>query len=157
MKKLTIYTDGSANNRVPIENRAAGYAALFFKRKSKKRKLFTGSEGGLNSYQAELCGCILALSEAVVRGYGDRLITIFCDCEPVVNAYSKNWIENWRRDNYSGRDELVKELDEIILEYDLKVNFKWIRGHSGIIGNEICDKEARKAREDFIKRNPTFK
>lgn len=158
MKRLIIYTDGSANNMVPLEERAAGYAALFYHSEDESTwDVFTGAQGGINTYQAELGGAILALCKVLEYGFEKRPITIICDNSSVVDAYRLNWIEKWRFHNFSGRDKYAKLLDEIITENNLNVNFKWVRGHSGIPANERCDTEAKSARERLKKRNPKFK
>lgn len=157
MSKFIIYTDGSANNKVPIEKRAAGYAALFFHKKRHKWEVFTGADGGLNSYEAEIAACILGLYMVIERNLTNKEILIISDNKSVVDAYKQNWIERWRSEKWAGRNKKAKMLDDIILNYNLKVSFSWVRGHNGDPANEKCDEEANKAREAFKRKNPKFK
>ena len=48
-------------------------------------------------------------------------------------------------------DKVVKELEELVNKN--KVDWKWVKGHAGNIGNERVDELARRAMEPYKKNN----
>ncbi|MEC9319743.1 MAG: RNase H family protein, partial [Pseudomonadota bacterium] len=62
------------------------------------------------------------------------------------------WIHNWRKNGWRTADkkpvknaDLWKRLDEAVKKH--KVNWHWVKGHSGHPENERCDELARSAAE----------
>ena len=70
------------------------------------------------------------------------------------SKYVKNgindWIFNWKKNGWrtaskkpvKNRD-LWQELDQLVQNYN--INWKWVKGHSGNIGNERADELANEA------------
>ena len=77
-------------------------------------------------------------------------VNIISDSQYVVNAFNKNWIENWQNKDWRGSDKKpVKNVD--LWQRLLKaaegheLHFTWVRGHNGHEENERCDRLATAA------------
>jgi len=94
----------------------------------------------------ELRAVIVALEEF---GPGIK-VDIYTDSDYVIKAATK-WIKGWARNNWIayGNGQPVKNKDlHMVLNELLKLNkvkFHWVRGHSGVHGNEMADKLASDA------------
>jgi ribonuclease HI len=94
----------------------------------------------------EMMACIEGLNTLDVHSH----VTLYSDSEYVVNGISKGWAKRWRNNNWMRtKEERAKNSDlwELLLELCEKhdVEFNWVRGHSGVKENEICDQLASKA------------
>jgi len=82
----------------------------------------------------------------------DQLATIYCDSTYVVKGLTQ-WSKGWRKHNWIKGDgnpvanpELWKELVELYNEDVHTIEF--VKGHSGVLGNEICDELVQLAKAD---------
>ena len=64
------------------------------------------------------------------------------------------WLAGWKKNNWKTaskkpvkNEELWKRLDLLCEQHE--VNWKWVKGHAGDMGNERVDKLARSAMEPF--------
>lgn len=99
----------------------------------------------------ELVGVITALETADT--YDVKSLLIYTDSEYVRNGITK-WIHGWKKNNWTKRDgapvlnqEYWKQLDELKTALDVKkipVEFKWVKGHDGNLGNTMADQLATK-------------
>ncbi len=73
-------------------------------------------------------------------------IALYTDSEYVKNGITK-WIKGWKQKGWktsTGKPVLNQDLWEILDELNLKqVEWRYVRGHTGDIGNERCDTIAR--------------
>lgn len=102
-----------------------------------------------NNY-GELEAAIKSIEE-IINVYLDdtSCITVHCDSSYFVNGFN-DWVERWSKRNWtktSGpKNVTIANLDQWkkLLEYKevLNVKAKWVRGHSGDEGNEVCDRIA---------------
>ena len=97
----------------------------------------------------ELTAAIRAL-ESLKRKDVD--ITIFTDSKYVVDGITK-WIFGWLKNNWSTASKkpvanriLWEEL--YVLTKNQKVEWVWVKGHAGVLGNEKADSLAVKGREE---------
>ena len=140
-QSVHIYTDGSClGNPGP-----GGYGAILIYGKHRK-EISEGFTLTTNN-RMELLATIEAL----------KLLTKPCQVELTTDSqYVKNginqWIHNWRRNGWRTKDkkpvknaDLWKRLDEAVKKH--KVNWHWVKGHSGHPENERCDELARSAAE----------
>jgi ribonuclease HI len=95
----------------------------------------------------ELLAAILAL-EALKR---PCQVTLYSDSKYLVDAMTLGWAHRWRANdwkrNKQGDRALNPDLWERLLEAAERhrVEFVWVRGHSGVTDNERCDELARQA------------
>ena len=95
----------------------------------------------------ELCAAIAALS-AVIQNetWKQRRIVVNIDSQYVKNGIT-SWIKAWKKNgwrNSSKQPVKNKDLWETLdnLNCSLSVNWNWVKGHSGVKYNEVCDKLA---------------
>ncbi len=136
--EVSIYTDGGAlNNPGP-----GGYGVVQLY--NGERKELSGGFRLTTNNRMELMACIVALRELEYR---QKTVTIYSDSKYVVNGISKGWAKNWRRNGWIKSDkkpainpDLWAEL--LDLSEEVKVSFKWVKGHAGNPLNERCDELA---------------
>ena len=140
MKKVTIYTDGACSgNPGP-----GGYGTIMVYGDYRK-ELSGGSEHTTNN-RMELMGVI----EGLRLLNQSCIVDVFSDSRYVVDAIEKDWVSNWKKKNWMQNKttpRLNADLWQVLLELlaKHKVTFHWVRGHSGHVENEKCDKLAREA------------
>jgi ribonuclease HI len=98
-----------------------------------------GAEKHTTNNRMELTACMKGISHA---DKGDSIL-VYTDSSYVINGITK-WIHGWKKNNWitkAKEDVLNKDLwmklDESIV--GKKVEWKYVRGHIGILGNERCD------------------
>jgi ribonuclease HI len=144
LKEVTIYADGAC-----IGNPGPGGYGVIIAYGERRKELSAGFRLTTNN-RMEILGCIAGLSALKERCD----VTVYSDSRYVVNTMTKSWAIRWRRNQWKRKDgdgemkdALNKDLWIQMLELCDKhrVQFKWIRGHSGNEGNERCDELARTA------------
>ncbi len=136
-----IYTDGSCLRN---PDGPGGWAAVILEKGTGEvQELHEGNPSTTNN-RMELSAAIGALSE-LKAGASAALYT---DSQYMKNAFTKHWLENWKRNGWKtakGTDVLNKdlwlELDRLFREH--RVAFRWVKGHAGNTYNERCDILAR--------------
>lgn len=129
MKKVIIYTDGAClGNPGP-----GGWAAVLEYRGA--RKEFSGGELATTNNRMELQAAIEAL-----RSLKEACeVALFTDSEYVREGITK-WIHGWKKRNWKKKvknKDLWLELDRLKEKHTIR--WQWVRGHSGVEGNERCD------------------
>jgi ribonuclease HI len=138
-KIVEIWTDGACSgNPGP-----GGWGAILVYGDAKKE--ISGGEAVTTNNRMELTGAIEAL-EALKRPSQVRLHT---DSQYVKNGIGQ-WIAGWKRNGWKTADkkpvanvDLWKRLDEAQARH--KVEWVWVRGHTGDPMNERADALARMA------------
>ncbi len=141
MKKVHIYTDGSClGNPGP-----GGYGAVLVFNGHKK-EISQGYKHTTNN-RMEMLATIAAL-ETLTESCSVDLTT---DSQYVKNGINQ-WIHNWRKNGWRTSNkkavknaDLWKQLDALVDKH--KVQWHWVKGHSGHPENERCDELARTAAE----------
>ncbi len=146
--KLVAYTDGACSG-----NPGPGGWGVLLQAFSdgivvKERELSNGERLTTNN-KMELRAAIAAL-EILDR---TSEITIITDSKYVMNGI-QTWLAGWKKNNWKTaskkpvkNEELWKRLDLLCEQHE--VNWKWVKGHAGDMGNERVDKLARSAMEPF--------
>ncbi|AKC32259.1 ribonuclease HI [Candidatus Pantoea carbekii] len=135
-KQVEIFTDGSCI----INPGPGGYGAIL--RYCQYQKLLNAGYRFTTNNRMELMAAIIALE------------TLTKPCNVIINTDSQYvrlgisyWIENWKKNGWkTNHKKIVKNVD-LWQRLDLalsvhKIKWKWIKGHSGSIDNEFCDKLA---------------
>ncbi len=144
-KKIVVYTDGGAKgNPGP-----GGWAYAIFIKDALLKKGSGGEELTTNN-RMELIAVISALEYLIDYKY--KSCEIKTDSQYVKNGIT-DWIEKWKRNGWKSASGMVKNkdlwvrLDELVHRIDVK--FSWVKGHSGVEGNEICDSLVKMEFEKF--------
>lgn len=141
MKKVHIYTDGSClGNPGP-----GGYGAVLVFNGHKK-EISQGYKHTTNN-RMEMLATVAAL-ETLTESCSVDLTT---DSQYVKNGINQ-WIHNWRKNGWRTSNkkavknaDLWKQMDALVNKH--KVQWHWVKGHSGHPENERCDELARTAAE----------
>ncbi|SEO62339.1 ribonuclease HI [Nitrosovibrio sp. Nv6] len=133
---VEIYTDGACKGNPGI----GGWGALL-QYNGRRRELFGGEKLTTNN-RMELLAVIRAL-EALTKPCEVRLHT---DSLYVQKGISE-WIHAWKKRNWRTADKKPVKNDDLWKELDLlaqrhRIEWLWVRGHSGHDGNEQADRLA---------------
>ena len=153
--KVVIYSDGSCRGNPG----KGGYGTvLLFKNKEQihRKELSDGFKNTTNN-RMELLGVIEGLN--ALRKKSD--VAVYTDSKYIVDAINKKWLDNWKKKNWitstkkpvKNRD-LWETLDSLLQQH--KVIFNWVKGHSGIEENEVCDQLAVNATENHNLKDDNF-
>lgn len=113
---------------------------------------YQGSRKTLRGYDPQTTNNRMELT-AVIEGL--RALNRTCDVQ--INTDSKyvmqgisDWISNWKRNGWKTAAkkpvknyDLWQQLDQEVAGHS--VDWKWVKGHSGIEGNELADQLANEA------------
>ena len=141
---LSIYCDGACSGNPGF----AGSGVAIYT--NSKPILLYGDfvEVGTNNI-AELNALFKAL-QIVENSNTNKTITIFSDSKYAIESIS-TWAYSWKKNGWSKKGGEIKNLDLIIKSHELyeklktRVNLEHVKGHSGIIGNELADRMALNA------------
>ena len=134
-----MYTDGACRgNPGP-----GGWGAVL--RYQDKHKTLQGFEPETTNNRMELIAVIEGL-RALKRSCHVELYT---DSKYVMHGINE-WIENWKRNGWKTAArkpvknlDLWQQLDEEVARHEISWN--WVKGHTGIEGNELADQLANAA------------
>jgi ribonuclease HI len=144
-KTIEIYIDGACSgNPVP-----GGWGAVLYY--GEVTKEIYGSDPDTTNNKME----IMAAIEALKLIKKSCIINFYTDSVYLRDGITK-WIHDWKKNNWRKRDNSAVKNAELwkILEEQIQIhhiNWHWVRGHSGIVGNELADKLAVKGRDEAKK------
>jgi len=138
--QIVMYTDGGAlGNPGP-----GGYGAVILQN-GKTKELSKGYRHTTNN-RMELMAVVAALS-AIKKASS---IVLHSDSKYVINGITKGWAKKWKANGWKKADkspalnpDLWDQLLKLCDRHD--VEFRWVKGHAGIAGNERCDELAVQA------------
>ncbi|ODU45049.1 ribonuclease HI [uncultured Aquimonas sp.] len=139
MKEVEIYTDGAClGNPGP-----GGWGALL--RHGEHEKELAGGEPDTTNNRMELLAAIRAL-EALRE---PCRVVLHTDSQYVQKGISE-WIGGWQRRGWKTADGKPVKNDDLwrallAAQKPHKVDWRWVRGHSGHVENERVDQLAREA------------
>ena len=136
MKNITIFTDGACKgNPGP-----GGWGAVL--RFGKHQKSLCGGQHNTTNNQMELLAAIKALQALTEPCEVD----LYTDSQYLRKGVLE-WMANWKKRGWKTsakqpvkNQELWQELDAVINKH--KINWHWVKGHSGHEGNEMADELA---------------
>jgi ribonuclease HI len=136
--QVTIYTDGACKG-----NPGPGGWGAWLRSGAHERELWGGERETTNN-RMELSAVIQALK--VLKGPSE--VTLFLDSEYVRNGIT-SWIHNWKRRGWRTADgkpvknvDLWQQLDALTQPH--RIEWCWVKGHSGDPGNERADSLANR-------------
>ena len=84
-------------------------------------------------------------------------VTIITDSQYVKNGINQ-WIFNWKKNGWKTAAkkpvkniDLWKELDGLVENHS--VDWEWVKGHSGNLGNERADQLANRGIDDYLRKH----
>jgi ribonuclease HI len=139
MSLVEIYTDGACRgNPGP-----GGWGALLSQGEHEKE--LSGAEPLTTNNRMELTAVIRAL-EALKR---PAELRVFTDSEYVRRGITE-WVKSWKSRGWKTADrkpvknqDLWERLDALAAGH--KIEWRWVKGHSGVPGNERVDRLANEA------------
>ena len=142
-KEIEIYTDGGCRGNPGL----GGWGAVLYYDNRQYIKEIKGAVLDTTNNRMELTAVIFALKQICKN---DLQITLYTDSQYVFNGITK-WYVKWQRKNWRGvkNPDLWQELIDISSTFKYKINWQWLRGHSGNNGNELADKLANMAMDEF--------
>ena len=143
MNQIQIYTDGACKgNPGP-----GGWGAVLLSGTSEK-ELF-GGEAATTNNRMEL----LAVIEALTALKRPCHVVLYLDSEYVRKGITE-WIAGWKARRWrtaSGQEvknvDLWKRLDAAVFGAGHRIEWRWVKGHSGDPGNERADQLANRGVE----------
>jgi ribonuclease HI len=138
--EVVIFTDGACiGNPGP-----GGYGVVLLS--GQHRKELSGGYRLTTNNRMEIIAAIRGL-EALKT---NCLVTLYSDSQYMVNAMTQGWAKKWQQQNWMrNRKDIVKNPDlweqMLSLNNMHRIDFIWVRGHSGNKENERCDRLAVQA------------
>ncbi len=137
MKDIILYTDGACSGNPG----KGGWGAVLFYNDIKKE--LSGGEGKTTNNRMELTAVIKGLEALKEK----CKVKVYSDSAYVVNAFLKNWVNNWQNNGWKTTKGVVqnKDLWQRLLELTQYHEVSWykVKGHSDNQFNNRCDSLAR--------------
>ena len=142
MHEVTIYTDGACKG-----NPGPGGWGAWLRSGEHERELWGGERQTTNNRME-----LQAVIEALNALRGPSLVQMHVDSEYVRNGIT-TWIHGWKRRGWRTADnkpvknvDLWQRLEAATVPH--RIEWHWVRGHSGDPGNERADVLANRGVED---------
>ena len=132
--KNVVYTDGGA-----LSNPGPGGYGVVISAGGKIWEISKGYRLTTNN-RMELMACIVGL-----RAFKKPAsILLYSDAKYVINGITRGWAQKWQANGWmrtKTEPAINPDLWELLLKQCDKhnVEFRWVKGHAGIEGNERCD------------------
>lgn len=142
MENITVFTDGSSlGNPGP-----GGFGAIVSFSKSNEVVELGGFNPKTTNNRMEMTAFIEAMKFIDSKKLVEVSIDVFCDSQYLINGATK-WIFGWEQNNWMTKNKTVvlnKDLWQEIagLVRDKDIEWHYVEGHAGIVGNERVDKIA---------------
>ena len=136
-EKIIIYTDGACSGN---PGKGGWGAVLMFKEYEKK---ISGGNKETTNNQMDIQAVIEALK--IIKKSSEIIINT--DSKYVMNGITK-WINGWKKNGWRTADRKPVKNSELWQELDAeakrhKIEWRWVKGHSGDKFNDIADELAR--------------
>lgn len=141
MSKVVAFTDGGCRGNPGV----GAWAFVLVDITTRKALEGAGGEPQTTNNRMEMGAAIAAL-EAVKKA--DTEILIVSDSKYLIDCCTK-WMAGWKRNGWKRKGDplknldLLQKLDELIA--GRSVQFRWVAGHSGHVGNEHVDRLGNEA------------
>ncbi len=139
MAVYEIYTDGGAS---PTNPGPSGSGLAIYERGNLEPILVYGGYNKMATNNiAELKAILFAIKIWInISNKGDRLV-IFSDSSYSIESITR-WAYGWKKKNYFGvkNSEVIREAHDLFIKHKNFMQIKKIKGHSGVVGNELADR-----------------
>lgn len=130
---VEIYTDGACKG-----NPGAGGWGAWLQYKGQEKSIF-GGEANTTNNRMELMAVIRALETLKRQSH----VKIYTDSSYVQKGMTE-WLKSWKARNWRTADKKPVKNDDLWKALDIlasahQVEWIWVRGHNGDIGNERAD------------------
>lgn len=151
MKKYEIYTDG-ATSKNGYEGSIGGWGWVIY---DSERNIVVEEGNGAcvdtTNNQCELTAMIEACGVARKYMNDDDFAVVYSDSAYIINCYKEKWYYKWQENGWVNvkKAPIANQIDWKLLIFffeDSRFDFRKVRGHSGIEGNERADELAVNAR-----------
>lgn len=90
----------------------------------------------------ELSAVIHCLKRLIELNRQHDYIVIYLDSKYIYSAYTERWIDNWKKNNWTGKanlknKELWQELDQLMNQFS-DLDLCWVHGHAESEGNQLA-------------------
>ncbi|WP_079211240.1 ribonuclease H family protein [Brucella pituitosa] len=151
-----IHTDGSFD----FASHSGGWAFIVYEGDCQLHAA-SGSAPGLSNNSFEVLAVLNAMSW-IATAIPTRKVTLWTDSVYVIEGCHR-WRAIWRSNGWKritakphvrhrkiADREIWRQLDALLERYP-QVGVQWCKGHAGVIGNELADRQARHAARTQIK------
>ena len=142
--QVEIFTDGACRG-----NPGPGGWGVLLRFQGKERSMHGGELETTNN-RMELMAAIIGLESL----NGPCSVSLTTDSKYVMNGIT-DWIENWKKRGWKTaakkpvkNEDLWRRLDEVCRQH--KINWHWVKGHSGHRENELVDALANQGVDELI-------
>ncbi|KAI4630187.1 hypothetical protein J4E80_001120 [Alternaria sp. BMP 0032] len=151
---IEFYTDGSA---IKDGKKTAAGAGVWFGPNDPRNSSSGVGDGRQTNQRAELC----ALWDGLAKVKWNENVRIYSDSQyamcQVAFRHSRKLRENWKRpeENVIPNSDIIEPIVKILQrrsEAGGITEFQWVKGHSGVVGNEKADEYAGNASKSEFKR-----
>jgi ribonuclease HI len=134
--EITIYTDGASSGNPG----RGGYGVVLISGKHRLEKS-AGFRLTTNN-RMELLGVIEGLESLKIPG---SKVVVYTDSKYVADSVEKGWVFQWESKAFKNKKNPDLWMRFLKIYRKHNVRFKWIKGHSSNVENEICDRLAVEA------------
>ena len=143
MKKIEIYTDGACRG-----NPGPGGWGVLLIYEGIKKTLYGGAQDTTNNRME-----MQAVIEALKALKSDCEVSLYTDSKYVMDGINK-WLPGWKKRNWQTSNKKPvknKDLWEIldIATQSYKIEWHWVKGHTGNPGNEKADALANRGIDEL--------
>ena len=163
MSSITIYTDGSSNQKKDYNNCMRGGIGVYFEDYEQYNISIGYYESDATNSKMELLAALYGLSKCIEVGF--KNITLYCDSDYIVKSMN-SWAAKWEKNNWrKATGGLVKHTEYMRKLYELykynNVEFIHMNSHKDEpsddqseewfhwYGNDTADKLANQGRDSI--------
>ena len=142
---MNIYTDGACSGNPG----KGGWGVVLFNNDDSLHDQMSGYVEYTTNNQMELTAAISALH--YIQKHEISQACIYTDSMYVYKGITE-WINGWKKRKWNKvkNVDLWQELDELVCITCCNLGWKWVKAHSGVLGNEMADEIAVNA---YLKRD----
>lgn len=154
---IVAYTDGGCHNSGPCWGGAGTYI------ETKEKEAFGFAQGMVapsTNNIAELMGYVNFLDYCIEHNVKTALV--YLDSQYVLKGATQ-YIKGWERRGWVKADgtapanlAIWQDINKKQIICDTKIEYKWVKGHSGVHGNEMADELATRGKELSEKKDYTI-